>query len=53
MAEDGWERFLVRKRPDFTDFHNLLSDFRHDGFRLLGDILSDIANENVGKRMKN
>lgn len=52
MDEDSRERFLVSELPEFADFHDLLSDFRHDGFRLLGDILSDIADENTSEQMK-
>ena len=52
MDADSRDRFLVRELPEFANFHDLLSDFRHDGFRLLGDILSDIADENTSEQMK-
>ena len=52
MDEDSRQRFLVSELPEFADFHDLMSDFRHDGFRLLGDILSDIADENTSEQMK-
>ena len=52
MDQNSRERFLVSELPEFADFHDLLSDFRHDGFRLLGDILSDIADENTSEKMK-
>ncbi len=46
MNESQREQFLTDTLPEFSDLHDLLSDFRFSGFRILGDILSDIIDEN-------
>lgn len=46
MSEAQREQFLADALPEFSDLHDLLSDFRCSGFRILGDILSDIIDEN-------
>lgn len=46
MDESQREKLLVEELPEFSDIHDLLSDFRFSGFRLLNDILSDIIDEN-------
>ena len=46
--------FVKRHFPDFDFkwYYNLLCDFRHGGFRLLGDIICDIDDENKSEKRK-
>ena len=46
--------FLKRHFPnaDFYRYYDLLCDFRHGGFRLLGDIICDIDDENKSEKRK-
>ena len=41
MAEDQRETFLREWLPEGADYYDLLTDFRHGGFRLLGDLVCD------------
>ncbi len=42
MAEEQRETFLREWLPEGADYYDLLTDFRHGGFRLLGDLVCDI-----------
>ena len=46
--------FVKRHFPnaDFYRYYDLLCDFRHGGFRLLGDIICDIDDENKSEKRK-
>ena len=46
------DRFLRDELPEFWDLHDLLSDFCHGGFRLLGDVLSDLIDEETAEKEK-
>ena len=37
---------------DFLHFYDLLCDFRHGGYRLLGDLICDIDDENKSEKRK-
>ena len=54
MDEDARERFLREwlPEPEFEDIYDLLTDFRFGGYRVLGDIVCDMENENIGKEKK-
>ena len=54
MTESQREDFLVRWLPgaDFEEWYDLLTDFRHYGFRVLGDIVGDIDDANNGADRK-
>ena len=45
---DGESRFdfLESYLPEFEDYHELFADFRHGGYRILGDLICDINDEN-------
>lgn len=57
LREQAWhfmdmetrESFLLEYLPeqDFVEYYDLLSDFRHGGFRILGDLICDIDDENA------
>ena len=42
MEEAQRETFLREWLPEAADYYDLLTDFRHGGFRLLGDLICDI-----------
>ena len=54
MDEDARERFLREwlPVPEFEDVYDLLTDFRFGGYRILGDIVCDIEDENTGREKK-
>ena len=35
--------------PEFEDIYDLLTDFRFGGYRILGDIVCDMEDENTGR----
>ena len=54
MKETQREAFLVRwlPGPDFGEWYDLLADFRHYGFLVLGDVVGDIDDANNGADRK-
>ena len=54
MKERDREAFLVRWLPgeEFEEWYDLLLDFRHYGFRVLGDVVGDIDDANSGAARK-
>lgn len=42
MTEGQREEFLREWLPEGADYYDLLTDFRHGGFRLLGDLVCDM-----------
>ena len=54
MEEDARERFLREwlPEPEFEDVYDLLTDFRCGGYRLLGDLVCDMEDENTGREKK-
>ena len=42
MAEEQRETFLQEWLPEGADYYDLLTDFRHGGFRMLGDLVCDM-----------
>ena len=52
MDEDARERFLREWLPEFEDVYDLLTDFRFGGYRILGDIVCDMEDENTGREKK-
>ena len=50
--EDARERFLREWLPEFEDIYDLLTDFRFGGYRILGDIVCDMEDENTGREKK-
>ena len=54
MDEDARERFLREwlTEPEFEDIYDLLTDFRFGGYRILGDIVCDMEDENTGREKK-
>lgn len=54
MNEAHREEFLVRWLPgsDFEEWYDLLTDFRHYGFHVLGDVVGDIDDANNGADRK-
>ena len=54
MDEDARERFLREwlPEPEFEDVYDLLTDFRFGGYRILGDIVCDMEDENTGREKK-
>lgn len=54
MDEDVRERFLREwlPEPEFEDVYDLLTDFRFGGYRILGDIVCDMEDENIGREKK-
>ena len=52
MDEDARERFLREWLPKFEDVYDLLTDFCFGGYRILGDIVCDMADENTGREKK-
>ena len=52
MDEDARERFLREWLPEFDNIYDLLTDFRFGGYRILGDIVCDMEDENTGREKK-
>ena len=54
MDEAERERFLLEQLPEteFAAHYDLLSDFRFGGFRVLGDLVCDIDDENTAQDRK-
>ena len=54
IDEDARERFLREwlPEPEFEDVYDLLTDFRFGGYRILGDIVCDMEDENTGREKK-
>ena len=52
LDEEGRERFLMTWVPEFQSLFDFFSDFRCGGYRVLGDLLSDIAEENSAEDRK-
>ncbi len=54
MNEPEREEFLLEwlPEPDFADRYDLFSDFRSSGFKLLGDLVCDIDDENAAHERK-
>ena len=52
MDEDARERFLREWLPEFEGIYDLLTDFRFGGYRILGDIVCDMEDENTGREKK-
>ena len=54
MDGDARERFLREwlPEPEFEDIYDLLTDFRFGGYRILGDIVCDMEDENTGREKK-
>lgn len=54
MDGDARERFLREwlPEPEFEDVYDLLTDFRFGGYRILGDIVCDMEDENTGREKK-
>ena len=54
MDEDARERFLREwlPEPEFEDVYDLLTDFRFGGYRILGDIVCDMEDENTDREKK-
>ena len=52
MDEDAREHFLREWLPEFEDIYDLLTDFRFGGYRILGDIVCDMEDENTGREKK-
>lgn len=54
MDEDARERFLREwlPEPEFEDVYDLLTDFRFGGYRVLGDIVCDMEDEDIGREKK-
>ena len=46
MAADKRELFLAEYLPEATNYYDLLTDFRQSGYRVLGDLVCDIDDEN-------
>lgn len=54
MKEDRREAFLLRWLPgaEFEEWYDLLMDFRHYGFRVLADVVTDVDDANAGDDRK-
>lgn len=54
MGEAEREQFLLEQLPEaeFTVYYDLLADFRFGGFRILGDLVCDIDDENTAQGRK-
>ena len=46
MDRDSRLDFLSELLPEFEEYYNLLADFRFGGYRVLGDLICDIDDEN-------
>ena len=54
MSMADREAFLQKylPEPEFMDWHDLLTDFRSSGYRILGDLVCDIDDENTRQERK-
>lgn len=52
MGIDERHDFLAELLPEFEDHFGLLSDFRFGGYRVLGDLICDIDDENNAEERK-
>ena len=52
MDKDSRFDFLSELLPEFKEYYELLSDFRFGGYRVLGDLICDIDDENNAKERK-
>lgn len=52
MAADKRELFLAEYLPEATNYYDLLTDFRQSGYRVLGDLVCDIDDENNAQERK-
>lgn len=52
LTEEARERFLLTWLPEFESLFDLLVDFRCGGYRILGDLLCDIYEENTSQDRK-
>jgi hypothetical protein len=52
MDKDSRLDFLSEFLPEFEDYYNLLTDFRFGGYRVLGDLICDIDDENNATERK-
>jgi len=54
MDEQAREAFLLTQLPEaeFIDYYDLLTDFRFSGYRILGDLVCDIDDENTAHKRK-
>lgn len=52
LTPDGRERFLLTWLPELEPLFDLVSDFRCGGYRILGDLLCDIHEENTAQERK-
>ena len=52
MDKDSRLDFLSEFLPEFEDYYNLLADFRFGGYRVLGDLICDIDDENNATERK-
>ena len=52
MDWDSRLDFLSEFLPEFEDYYNLLADFRFGGYRVLGDLICDIDDENNATERK-
>ncbi len=52
MTEAQREEFLREWLPEAADYYDLLSDFRHGGFRVLGDLICDVDDMTAAKERK-
>ena len=53
MDKDTRRDFLTDFLPEYADFFDLLADFRFGGYRVLGDLICDIDDENNATERKN
>ena len=52
MDREARMEFLRDQLPEYEEFFPLLSDFRHSGFRVLGDLICDVDDENNATERK-
>ena len=52
MASDERETFLMAHLPEASYYYDLLTDFRNSGFRVLGDLVCDVDDENSSRERK-
>lgn len=52
LDEEARERFLLTWLSEFESSFDLLADFRYGGYRILGDLLCDIYEENTAQDRK-
>jgi len=52
MTPDEREAFLIEHLPEAVDYYDLLTDFRNSGFRVLGDLVCDVDDENSSRERK-